>query len=54
MRPESSKKDAHPDGAKAAEKAGGFFELEGRWVVAMRWENGVPFYRNARSCSPPS
>ena len=53
---ESSKKDAHPDGAKAAEKAGGFFELEGRWVVAMRWENGVPFYRNARLglCSPPS
>ena len=51
---ESSKKDAHPDGAKAAEKAGGFFELEGRWVVAMRRESGVPFYRNARSCSPPS
>ena len=45
---ESSKKDAHPDGAKAAEKAGGFFELEGRWVVAMRWNRGV-FSRNKTS-----
>ena len=45
---ESSKKDAHPDGAKAAEKAGGFFELEGRWVVAMRRESGV-FSRNKTS-----
>ena len=45
---ESSKKDALDGGLKAAEKEGGFFLHEGRWVVSQRAGSAPPGARPAR------